>query len=127
EELMVQVAVLEAKGKKSEAQKLHKMLRAVEELHEFNPMLGHRGYRLAITYPEITRMQPQPIFEAARDVAKKGIAVKPEVMIPLVCTVEELKRQKKIVREAAEAVLGKGNKDVEFLIGTMIEVPRAAV
>jgi pyruvate,orthophosphate dikinase len=127
EELMVQVATLEAKGKKSEAAKLHKMLRAVEELHEFNPMLGHRGCRLGITYPEITRMQAQAIFEAARDVAKKGIAVKPEVMIPLVGTVEELKRQKKIVLEAAEAVLGKGNKDVEFLIGTMIEVPRAAV
>jgi pyruvate,orthophosphate dikinase len=127
EELMVQVATLEAKGKKSEAAKLHKMLRAVEELHEFNPMLGHRGCRLGITYPEITRMQAQAVFEAARDVAKKGIAVKPEVMIPLVGTVEELKRQKKIVLEAAEAVLGKGNKDVEFLIGTMIEVPRAAV
>jgi len=127
EELMVQVAVLEAKGKKSEAAKLHKMLRAVEELHEFNPMLGHRGCRLGITYPEITRMQAQAIFEAARDVAKKGIAVKPEIMIPLVGHVEELKRQKKIVLEAADAVLGKDNKTVEYLIGTMIEVPRGAV
>jgi pyruvate,orthophosphate dikinase len=127
EELMVKVAVLEAKNKKAEAAKLHKMLRAVEELHEFNPMLGHRGCRLGITYPEITRMQAQAIFEAARDVAKKGIAVKPEVMIPLVGTVEELKRQKKIVLEAAAQVLGEGNKDVEFLIGTMIEVPRGAV
>jgi pyruvate, orthophosphate dikinase len=127
EELMVQVAVLEAKGKKKEAAKLHGLLRAVEELHEFNPMLGHRGCRLGITYPEITRMQAQAIFEAARDVAKKGIAVKPEIMIPLVGHVEELRRQKKIVLEAAEQVLGKGNKDVEFLIGTMIEVPRGAV
>jgi pyruvate,orthophosphate dikinase len=127
EELMVQVAVLEAKGKKKEAAKLQVMLRAVEELHEFNPMLGHRGCRLGITYPEITRMQAQAIFEAARDVSKKGIAVKPEIMIPLVGTVEELKRQKKIVLAAAEQVLGKDGGGVEYLIGTMIEVPRGAV
>ena len=130
EELMVKIATLEAKGasaNKAKIAPLAKMLRAVEELHEFNPMLGHRGCRLGITYPDLTRMQAQAIFEAARDVAKKGIAVKPEIMIPLVGHVEELKRQKKIVLEAADAVLGKGNKDVEYLIGTMIEVPRGAV
>jgi pyruvate, orthophosphate dikinase len=127
EELMVQVATLEAKGKKKEAAKLHGMLRAVEELHEFNPMLGHRGCRLGITYPEITRMQAQAIFEAALQVSKKGIPVKPEIMIPLVGHVEELRRQKKIVLEAAEQVLGKDGSGVEYLIGTMIEVPRGAV
>jgi len=130
EELMVEVAVLRAKGeaknKKAIAVK-EKLLRAVEELHEFNPMLGHRGCRLGLTYPEITRMQARAIFEAALQVSKKGIAVKPEVMIPLVGHVEELKRQKKIVLEEAERVLGKDGSGVEYLVGTMIEVPRAAV
>jgi pyruvate, orthophosphate dikinase len=130
EELMVEVAVLKTKGgaknKKTAAAK-EKLLRAVEELHEFNPMLGHRGCRLGITYPEITRMQARAIFEAAVQVAKKGIPVKPEVMIPLVGHVEELKRQKAIVLEAARDVLGKGGSGVEYLIGTMIEVPRGAM
>ena len=103
------------------------MLRAVEELHEFNPMLGHRGCRLGITYPEITRMQARAIFEAALQVAKKGTPVKPEVMIPLVGHVEELRRQKAIVQEAAKEVLGDGGSGVEYLIGTMIEVPRGAL
>jgi pyruvate,orthophosphate dikinase len=130
EELMVQVATLRAKGeaknKRAIAEK-EKLLRAVEELHEFNPMLGHRGCRLGITYPEITRMQARAIFEAAVQVAKKGIPVKPEVMIPLVGHVEELKRQKKIVLEAAEEVLGKDGSGVDYLVGTMIEVPRGAL
>jgi pyruvate, orthophosphate dikinase len=130
EELMVEVATLRAKGEKKNARKIaakEKLLRAVEELHEFNPMLGHRGCRLGITYPEVTRMQARAIFEAARDVAKKGIPVKPEVMIPLVGHVEELKRQKALVLEAAQEVLGKGGSGVEYLIGTMIEVPRGAL
>ncbi len=130
EELMVEVATLRAKGeaknKKAIAVK-EKLLRAVEELHEFNPMLGHRGCRLGLTYPEITRMQARAIFEAALQVSKKGISVKPEVMIPLVGHVEELRRQKKIVIEEAERVLGKDGSGVEYLVGTMIEVPRAAV
>jgi len=130
EELMVQVATLRAKGeaknKKAIAEK-EKLLRAVEELHEFNPMLGHRGCRLGITYPEITRMQARAIFEAAVQVARKGIAVKPEVMIPLVAHVEELRRQKQIVLEEARNVLGKDGAGVEYLIGTMIEVPRGAL
>src|SRR6185295_7317606 len=88
---------------------------------------GHRGCRLGLTYPEITRMQARAIFEAALQVSKKGISVKPEVMIPLVGHVEELKRQKKIVIEEAERVLGKHGSGVEYLVGTMIEVPRAAV
>ncbi len=128
EELMVEIATLKAKrGSKGTIAAKEKLLRAVEELHEFNPMLGHRGCRLGITYPEITKMQAKAIFEAALQVAKKGIPVKPEVMIPLVGHVEELKRQKAIVLEAAREVLGKDGAGVEYLIGTMIEVPRGAV
>jgi pyruvate,orthophosphate dikinase len=130
EELMVQVATLRAQGEKKNRAKIAKasaMLRAVEELHEFNPMLGHRGCRLGITYPEITRMQARAIFEAALQVARKGTPVKPEVMIPLVGDVEELRRQKAIVQEAAKEVLGEGGSGVEYLIGTMIEVPRGAL
>jgi pyruvate,orthophosphate dikinase len=131
EELMVEVATLHAKNPKKNARKIaqkEKLLRAVEELHEFNPMLGHRGCRLGITYPEITRMQARAIFEAALQVAKTGQPVKPEVMIPLVGHVEELRRQKAIVVEEAKAVLGKpGGEAVEYLVGTMIEVPRGAL
>jgi pyruvate, orthophosphate dikinase len=130
EELMVQVATLRAKGEKKNRAAITRasnLLRAVEELHEFNPMLGHRGCRLGITYPEITRMQARAIFEAAKQVSKGGTPVKPEVMIPLVGHVEELRRQKKIVQEAADEVLGKDGSGVEYLIGTMIEVPRGAL
>jgi pyruvate,orthophosphate dikinase len=127
---MVEVATLKTSPKKNArkiAQK-EKILRAVEELHEFNPMLGHRGCRLGITYPEVTRMQARAIFEAALQVARRGEPVKPEVMIPLVGHVEELRRQKQIVLEEAEKVLSKpGGEKVEFLVGTMIEVPRGAI
>jgi pyruvate,orthophosphate dikinase len=130
EELMVEIAILRtksaAKNKKAIAGK-EKLLRAIEELHEFNPMLGHRGCRLGITYPELTKMQARAIFEAALQVSKKGIPVKPEVMIPLVGHVEELRRQKAIVLEAAQEVLGKDGSGVDYLIGTMIEVPRGAI
>src|SRR5206468_9863861 len=125
EELMLQLATLKARGEsknKAAITKVSSLLRAVEELHEFNPMLGHRGCRLGITYPEITKMQARAIFEAARQVAKKGIPVKPEVMIPLVGHVHELQAQKRIVLETAAEVLGKGS-GVEYLVGTMIEVP----
>jgi pyruvate,orthophosphate dikinase len=130
EELMVQLATLKAKGGKTQKAKIHrleKLLRGVEELHEFNPMLGHRGCRLGITYPEMTRMQARAIFEAAAQVAKKGQVVRPEIMIPLVGHVEELRRQKKIVLEEAERVLGTGSSNVEYTVGTMIEVPRGAL
>jgi pyruvate,orthophosphate dikinase len=130
EELMVEIATLRAKSEKKNARKIaerEKLLHAVEELHEFNPMLGHRGCRLGITYPEVTRMQARAIFEAALAVSKKGTPVKPEIMIPLVGHVEELRRQKKIVSEEALSVLGPGAHGVEFLIGTMIEVPRGAL
>jgi len=104
------------------------LLRRVEELHEFNPMLGLRGCRLGILYPEITEMQARAIFEAAVQVAKKGVKVIPEVMIPLIGGVKELENQKKIVVAIAEEVLGKaGMKDLKYMVGTMIEIPRAAL
>ncbi len=104
------------------------LLHRVEELHEFNPMLGHRGCRLGVTYPEITEMQARAIFEAAVQVAKKGVKVIPEVMIPLIGGVKELKHQKDIVVRVAEEVLAKaGMKDLKYYIGTMIEIPRAAL
>jgi pyruvate, orthophosphate dikinase len=107
---------------------LPELLHRVEELHEFNPMLGHRGCRLGITYPEITEMQARAIFEAAVQVAKKGVKVIPEVMIPLIGSVKELENQKAIVVKVAEEVLGKaGMKDLKYYVGTMIEIPRAAL
>ena len=145
EDLMVDVAVLpyaDIKKKKQLAATYEKfgaevknlktvlaeLLKRVEELHEFNPMLGHRGCRLGITYPEITEMQARAIFEAAVKVAKKGVKVIPEVMIPLIGGVKELENQKKIVVEVAEAVLAKaGMKDLKYMVGTMIEIPRAAL
>jgi len=101
--------------------------RRVAELHEFNPMLGHRGCRLGIVYPEITRMQARAIFEAACDVKKAGIAVLPEVMIPLVGFEAELKDQEAIVRDTATKVFAEKKVEVEYMVGTMIEVPRATV
>ncbi|VAX29669.1 Pyruvate,phosphate dikinase [hydrothermal vent metagenome] len=99
----------------------------IESMAEFNPMLGFRGCRLGISYPEITEMQAQAIFEAAVNMAKKGIKVKPEVMIPLVGNVNELKLQEAIVRRVAGEVFKKKGKKVNYLVGTMIELPRAAV
>ena len=108
---------------------LTKLLARVEELHEFNPMLGLRGCRLGITNPEITEMQARAIFEAVVQVAKKGKKVIPEVMIPLIGGVEELKNQKDIVVRVAEEVLAKaGLKGKQkYMVGTMIEIPRAAL
>ncbi len=103
------------------------LLARVEQLHEFNPMLGHRGCRLGITYPEITEMQARAIFEAAVDCTKKGIKVLPEVMIPLVATVKEMANQGAIVRRMAEEVFKEKGMKVEYLVGTMIELPRAAL
>ncbi len=104
------------------------LLRRVEELHEFNPMLGHRGCRLGITYPEITEMQARAIFEAVVLVAKKGVKVIPEVMIPLVGSVKEFEDQKAIVKRVADEVLAAaGLTDQKYMIGTMIEIPRAAL
>jgi pyruvate,orthophosphate dikinase len=142
EELLVDIAKLpnaDAKAKKEMAARyrmtvgelkkgLPDLLHRVEQLHEFNPMLGHRGCRLGITYPEITEMQARAIFEAAAQVAKKGVKVIPEVMIPLIGSVQELENQKAIVKAVADEVLAKaGVGDLHYMIGTMIEIPRAAL
>ena len=128
EDLMVEIAVLEATKPKSPKLKgLRTILRRVEELHEFNPMLGHRGCRLGITYPEITEMQARAIFEAAVAVAKDGVKVHPEVMIPLTATLKEMANQAVIVHRVAEEVFKEKGKTVDYMVGTMIELPRAAL
>jgi pyruvate,orthophosphate dikinase len=145
EELMVDIALLSrysAKQKKELVAKykdygikgtgdlkgaLPKLLSRVEQLHEFNPMLGHRGCRLGITYPEITEMQARAIFEAAVDCTKKGIKVHPEVMIPLVATLKEMANQGAIVRRVAEEVFKEKGTKIDYMVGTMIELPRAAL
>ena len=99
----------------------------VDSLHEFNPMLGHRGCRLGNTYPEITEMQARAIIEAACDLKAAGKNPKPEIMIPLVGTVEEYQLQASIIRETAEAVFAEKGVKVDFMVGTMIEIPRAAL
>jgi pyruvate,orthophosphate dikinase len=128
EDLIVEIAVLEAtKPKSAKLKELHKLLRRVEELHEFNPMLGHRGCRLGITYPEITEMQARAIFEAAIAVSRDGVKVYPEVMIPLTATVKEMANQAAIVNRVADEVFKEKESKVEYLVGTMIELPRAAL
>src|SRR3981189_2439665 len=101
--------------------------RRVEQLHESNPMLGHRGCRLCITYPEILEMQVQAIIEAAVECKKAGIKVLPEIMIPLAGTKQELDYLKRFTVETAERVFKEQKTRVEYLYGTMIEVPRAAI
>jgi len=145
EELMVDIALLSrysAKQKKELVTKykdygvrgvgdlkkaLPPLLARVEQLHEFNPMLGHRGCRLGITYPEITEMQARAIFEAAVDCTRKGIKVLPEVMIPLVATLKEMANQGAIVRRVAEEVFKEKGMKIDYMVGTMIELPRAAL
>jgi len=128
EDLMVEIAVLEAtKPKSPKLSGLRKLLRRVEELHEFNPMLGHRGCRLGITYPEITEMQARAIFEAAVAVAKEGVKVYPEVMIPLTATLKEMANQAAIVHRVAQEVFKEKGTKVDYMVGTMIELPRAAL
>jgi pyruvate,orthophosphate dikinase len=113
------------------AEDLHISLSAVKskvaELEEFNPMMGHRGCRLGTSYPEITEMQTQAILEAALKVKKDGIIVKPEIMVPLVGTVEEFKQQKAIIDATAEEVFKKRKDTVEYSVGTMMETPRATL
>ena len=99
----------------------------VESLHEANPMLGHRGCRLGVVFPEITEMQARAIFEAAARVQKKGVKVLPEIMIPLVSDVNELKLQADVVRRVAAEVMDETEQKIEYLVGTMIELPRAAL
>ncbi len=99
----------------------------VESLHEFNPMLGHRGCRLGITYPEITEMQARAIIEAAVNLKKKGVNACPEIMIPLIGTVKEFKLQEEIIRRTADKVFEEKGMKIDYLVGTMIEIPRAAL
>jgi pyruvate,orthophosphate dikinase len=138
EELMAEVAVRRADWERARKRskrapkpvrlaKAERLLERVEALHEFNPMLGHRGCRLGISYPEITEMQARAIFEAACECAQKGVKVIPEIMIPLVGHVAELRDQAVLVRRVAEEVMAKRGVKVEYLVGTMIEVPRAAI
>jgi pyruvate,orthophosphate dikinase len=104
------------------------VLRArVDAHHEANPMLGHRGCRLGITYPDITWMQAQAIFEAAVNVAREGVVVCPEIMVPLVATHEELRQQRSIIDQVAEEVFDHAGIRVSYMVGTMIELPRAAL
>ncbi len=99
----------------------------VEALHEFNPMLGHRGCRLGIVYPEITEMQVRAILSAACAVQKKGVEVFPEIMVPLISHANELKAQEQVIRKVAEEVFEQHGCRVDYLVGTMIEIPRAAI
>jgi len=103
------------------------ILSKIEDLSEFNPMLGHRGCRLGITYPEITAMQARAIIEAALNLKGKGIDAKPEIMVPLVGTIAELKNQATLIRATAEKVFEEKGDRIDFLLGTMIEIPRAAL
>jgi len=106
---------------------VEEIARRVRDLHEFNPMLGHRGCRLGIVYPEISEMQARAIFEAAAEVQRKGIKVRPEIMIPLVGFPRELRLQIDIVRRVAEEIARKNGTKFKYLVGTMIEIPRAAL
>ena len=99
----------------------------VEELHEFNPMLGHRGVRLTVTYPEIAVMQTRAIISAAIDLKKEGVVTKPEIMVPLVGMKEELKMLHDIIKREADELIKAAGVDLPYLIGTMIEVPRGAL
>jgi pyruvate,orthophosphate dikinase len=128
EELMVEIAVMQAKkAPRASITKKEKLLHRVEDLHEFNPMLGHRGCRLGIVYPEITRMQTRAIIEAACDIAKKGKKIVPEIMVPLVGIKKEFQNQKELIKATAEEVMKKKGVRIDYLIGTMIELPRAAL
>ena len=128
EELMVEIALMKEKGEDpKKIEEKEKILARVEQLHEFNPMLGHRGCRLGITYPEITEMQARAIMEAACELKKEGVEVIPEIMIPLVGNVNELRNQKEVVVKVAEEVMEKYGVKVKYMVGTMIEIPRATV
>ena len=106
---------------------LDQVKQKVADLEEFYPMLGHRGCRLGITYPEITEMQARAIIEAALNLKAKGIDARPEIMVPLVGTVAELKNQSDVIHATIQKVFAERNAKIDYLVGTMIEVPRAAL
>jgi pyruvate,orthophosphate dikinase len=127
-ELKLEIAELRLTGKnKKKLVELEALHLKVETLHESNPMLGHRGCRLGITFPDLYDMQVQAIMEAACELTKKGVKVIPEIMIPLVGTREELEITRKMAVTVAEAVVAKCKVKVPYTVGTMIEIPRAAV
>jgi pyruvate,orthophosphate dikinase len=138
EELMAELSELKLQVRRAESFKetdrlldqiyeKGKLLHQVERLHEANPMLGHRGCRLGMMYPEVTRMQARAIFEAACQLKGEGLEVAPEIMVPLVSVAEELKRQRDLIEEVASEVLGENGMTLDYTIGTMIELPRAAL
>ncbi|MEH7254785.1 pyruvate, phosphate dikinase [Neobacillus niacini] len=128
EELLVEVTKLQILDPTSpELKKKELLLKKVRQLDEYNPMLGHRGCRLGMVYPEIYEMQAKAIFYAAAKLADKGIEVQPEIMIPLVGHVNELKQMRQLVIDAAVKVQEETGKKVDYTIGTMIEIPRAAI
>jgi pyruvate,orthophosphate dikinase len=128
EDLMVDLKTLQlGKASKRRVKKKSDLLRRVEQLHEFNPMMGHRGVRLGISYPEITEMQTRAIIEAACQLKKEGIRVVPEIMIPLVGHVREFQDQKAVVTRVATETMRAAGFKVKYLVGTMIEVPRGAL
>ena len=129
EDLMVELAQLKVNPRKNKAKiaEVETLLARVNQLSEFNPMLGHRGCRLGISYPEITEMQARAIFEAACELTREGEKVRPEIMIPLVGHVAELANQREIVIRIADEVMKQCGVKVEYLVGTMIEIPRGAI
>jgi pyruvate,orthophosphate dikinase len=128
EDLMVEVTKLELiHADRSIIEERKQLLERVEELHEINPMLGLRGCRLGIVYPEISRMQARAIFEAACEVAREGIRAQIEVMVPLVGMVREMKAQKDLIVQTATAPMKRYKKKIPYSVGTMIELPRAAL
>ncbi|MBU2689473.1 MAG: pyruvate, phosphate dikinase [Candidatus Eisenbacteria bacterium] len=128
ETLLVEIALMkERKQDPVKIEEMETLLQRVEELHEWNPMMGHRGCRLGITYPEITAMQTRAVMEAACSLQSEGITVLPEIMIPLIVTANELKNQRAVVVTTAEQVIKETGTKVNYKVGTMIEVPRAAL
>jgi pyruvate,orthophosphate dikinase len=129
EDLMVELAVLKASQSDQQEKilELEKLLERVKALSEFNPMLGHRGCRLGVTYPEVIEMQASAIFEAVIQLTKEGEKIFPEIMIPLIGTREELTDQKEIVVRVAEELMEKHGVKIPYSVGTMIEIPRAAI
>jgi pyruvate, orthophosphate dikinase len=128
ETLMTELFRLEqGQGSPARLEQVRRLLKRTNELHEQNPMLGHRGCRLGISHPEITEMQARAIFEAAVQAVAEGISVKPEIMVPLVGTPQEMKHQRNLIEQTAEQVFSAAGHRIEHTVGTMIELPRAAV
>jgi len=129
EDLMVELAVMKAaqSDQTEKIQALENLLNRVKALSEFNPMLGHRGCRLGVTYPEVIEMQASAIFEAVIQLTKEGEKVFPEIMIPLIGTREELANQKEIITRIADELMEKHAVEIPYSVGTMIEIPRAAI